>query len=486
MSISALHSAVEGLATDRGAMVLSDQFLNSAVLNSLRKAAFRLKGFYVETLHPKVTARFDGISISERDLKVELVSAGADKYNLHITPAFELNLTLFVTGDPTKIFSTVTFKVPELDVEVIPRFTLIELSPIPPTITAEFPATPVATRDDAIKDSKIVIEDLLRVEGSFAYGTGTRLVLSALGKMPPIDLCEIFPTISFSGKLELKNSGSSLVVIPEQFDLKAFSGCPQEGVIQGFKVFPQNPTRTGDSLTYVMQYGIPQAKPVQKPNQNVPVVALYMPRPLLQARFGAVAPAVTYRDRDNGFIGYDLQLTAAIKGIEVSIDEQQGALNLLLSFSAYGSLVADIDLPTVGRVKLAEARFEMPENNGVGDIRAVLRLGIDSGARVLLLTEFGGANLGKAKVDIELFSKYLGMAGGAAAVYGLIIDGVLGKIISHNLPGLIYETIENSLNSKFFVLADFKGISKYLPSLPNSPMFSGNANSALMGANYEG
>jgi hypothetical protein len=128
----------------------------------------------------------------------------------------------------------------------------------------------------------------------------------------------------------------------------------------------------------------------------------------------------------------------------------------------------------------------MPKNNGTASVEALLRLAIDTGGRLLVVSELTRLDLGEAQADVQLFSKYLGMAGGKAAVIGFILDAVVGRVLAHNLPGLVFDAIKEAVNQHFFVLADLSGVLKYLDRAPNVPTFSGDATSALMGLTWNG
>lgn len=170
MATSRLHTLVADLAKDSGGMLLSKDALERAVLNSLASAAFSMQGATVETLNEKVSARFDGLSISEGDLEVDLelardVERPERKYVIRVGPKFDLKLTLHATSKPDKVFSEIAFAVSEILFDVSGRGSQIALTLRPPTIRAAVRPASDSVRKDALDDSQLLSEDLLRIEG---------------------------------------------------------------------------------------------------------------------------------------------------------------------------------------------------------------------------------------------------------------------------------------------------------------------------------
>jgi len=479
MPKSSLHTKIEAIAKDRGAMFISAKLLQATVLDSLNKAL--LFGHNARVLfptgHAAVVARFESTSLNSR-LTAELrEDRGA--FGVEISPAFSVAVVLQSADDPALEFSSIEIDVQNvvLPLQASGHFVTIGAANVPVIGRV----APKPTREAALSASTLVSEELLRIEGAMAYIGGARLVASALGDVPPIDLKRLFPALSFDGVLHIHSIDGGLLIVPDQFSLLGNPGCPQGDVMLGVEIYPQHKVDTGSGATWEHYVTLP-ATTQNATADAPPIVSTYLPKPVLDVHFGKTTPGVNYRDHDNGFIGYDVQLSAAIRGIKVTIDPKELGLRLKLDFAIWGLVTANIDVPCVGRMDLAQAKFELPENNGTASIEALLRLKIDTGGRLVVASELTQLDLGKAKVDIQLFSKYLGLAGGKAAVIGFILDAVIGRVVAHNLPGIIAEAIRNAVNQHFFVLADLSGILRYLPRLPSMPTFSGDARSALFGS----
>lgn len=485
MPITSLHASLIRIAGDRGAMLISGEAIRSAVLDGFARAAASLGGLIIDTLHPKVSARFDAISVPHSRLDAKLEQED-DQVIVRVAPDFDLKLSLVYTDDISQIFSTLVFSVSNIVLALTAEGSAIRFTLADPRVAASFSDAPIGSRAAAISASGIDVDDLLRIEGSFAYGTGYRLVSSSFGRLPTLQLRELFPALDFAGRMELAVVEDSLVAIPERMTILDLAGCAQGNAAEGIKVVPQSPDRPDqDSRSWAI-WTQTRTSQVSDPNSGNPLTAVHLPRTLIDLRFGKISPAVAYRERDNGFIGYDVQITGAVKQVSVSIDDRLGAIRILLGFSLWGTLVADIDLPTIGRQDLAVARFELPENNGQANIEALARLAVDSGGRLLVVSEISRLELGQARVVLDVFGRYLSRAGGKAAVTGMLLDGVIGRIIARNIPPIVSQVIRDNLDRNFFVLTSLSGLSQYISRLPNSAAFSGNSDFALLGSNYRG
>lgn len=478
-----LHTAVAAIAQQRGAMVISKAILSDITLKSLRNAAAFGAGGHVEIAsgNQHVAGRFAGISINVDTLTADLTDQNG-AVGIDVGPGFVLTIELLIPGGGLS-YSTIELSVPATHFGLSASGNIILFEP--PRDLVEGNTVPTATRAAAIAATGIDPNELLRLEGSIAYGSGSRLVNSALGTMEPIDLAKMFPAFEFGGVLELKSVGGSLLVFPETFKFIGNTGCPKGDATAGLQITPQSSTDQNLTRTWPVLARAPTPQPVRPPQTSDGVVAAYLPKTLLDVHFGKVSPAITYRDHDDGFIGYDVELSAAIRGITVTIDATEMALRLNLDFASWGLLVATVDVPCVGRMDLAQARFEMPKNNQSGSVEAIVRLAVDTAGRLTMLTELGAVNLGEAMVSVQLFSKYLTLAGGNMAVYGFIMDAVLGRVIANNLPGLVFDAIKGAVNQQFFVLADLGALLGLRQNKPNRATWSDDGTSTLMGLTYE-
>lgn len=490
MATSPLHDAVARLASGRAAMIISGVFLGKAVLSHVARSVGFAKAYptIFPTADDRVKVRLDTLSIDPSRLQVQLTSSP------HAEGAIEINLgslffvvALVPTADQNLAFSKITFSIDEVKMPIRSSDTKIHIvraSSIVKAVVSED-----SDRNNAIAVSGISEADLLRVEGAVAFTAGNRLVASVFEELPPIDLHELFPFLSLGGPLELREVNENLVVIPATLRI-ANSACPRGDVTAGVDIVPQHRRRDSDegrdfSRSWEYWITLPTGNS-RRVEQADPLVAVYLPQPTLNEYFGKTTPAVAYRDGDkDSFIGWEIDLTVAVHRVGVAIDPGNMALRISLGLTSWGLAVATIDVPCVGRMDLAQARFQMPYH-GTADVEALLRLALDSTGRLLLKVEIEKMQLGGAKVNLQLFSKYLGMAGGEAAVAGFVLDHVIGEQIARAVPNLVLQLIERQLNDKFVVLVDLGCMRKYIDRLPNRPTFSGDSKSVLLGLTYLG
>lgn len=484
MPKSDLHQQIEAIALDRGAMCLSPELIRAVVLNSLLNAIEFGKRSPVlfPTGHEAVVGKFKSTTLGPDSLRAELVQ-GQDGFAVQIEPWFTVTVELQTKTEPAISFCTIDIDVGDTTLQLEGDGDLLYFRQSIPRTAAN--VHPSETRDDAIAAAGIDPDDLLRVEGAVAFVTGARLVSSALGEITPINLKRLFPALSFDGVLEFHAVAGSLLIIPERLALIGNPGCPKGDATTGVVIIPEAPVLIEDGANWGHRTYLPQISERRFIFAGA-IASTYLPKRVLDVHFGKTTPALTFRDSGNGFIGYDVGVTAAIRGIDVTIDAAEGGLRLALDFATWGIATANIDVPCVGRVDLAQVKFQMPKDNGTASVEALLRLAVDTGGRLLVVCELTRLDLGEAQVDIQLFSKYLGMAGGKAAVIGFIVDAVIGRVIAHNLPGLVFDTIKEAVNQNFFILADLSGTLKYLKHTPNVPTFSGDGASALMGLTVDG
>lgn len=492
---SDLHRQITELLGERSAMVLSGAFVRALVLQRLHTAASTFAGQTIPTAHPLLVAEFEGLSSSGMPLDPSAISAQlgshvGDRLEVDIGPSFDFSIRLAFKGDPTKTFMRCLYSVPQLKFALhatgtVLRFTMT-LADVSETAQVDD-----AQRQEALKASGMDRDDLLRAEGKFIYGAGQSLLDAVFGKLRDIDLALLFPTVTFGGKLEVlatntndeTGSAEAVLVVPEFFGLSTLGSCPTHSAVEGAVIVstPPSGAASGDSRSWDFSTRL-ETRPSAVPTANAerPIAGLYMPTTLLDAQFSSVTPAVNYDDSDEGFVGYKIHATVAITGVRVTL--QQGALRLTLRFkmSARGSL--NIDGPCDTRPEIATIEADLPESGEAG-ISVDLRVALDSGARVLLLSEVVGLNLGKAKVSVSMLGP-LGKALGAN-YWGYVADFIIGRVIQNNLPGMVFDRVRETVDRHYFVVADLRKYLGFMPEMPNSPMYSQGASTVLMGLNYQ-
>lgn len=474
--MSKLHDDVAKVAGTKGAMVLDGALIERILLTELRRSAAGFKDVEMATGHPDVLAVFDSLSVNPEDLvvgnwvKVDDVTLTAD-----VTPEIEFIVRLAFSGNPSLTFGRAKYRVKALVAKMQGDVTGVNFSFSFDEVSFAFNAF-ADERTAAIDASKIFEEDLLRVEGAFTYAMGERLLRSALGVPRGVNLNKLFPAVSFSGKLELHLTDKSIVVVPDSMGILAAAGCSPSDPLAGAGIKISTPDSTG-------KFSVSgSVRPPGRPSlQADPVVALYAPKPLLDQRFSsAAAPGFTHEDIGNGFIGHVLHVTAAIRGVSVSVES--GALELTLRLAIWGSASVNVDVPCLGRKEFGRLDVRLPDS-GEATLTVTLRGALDSSLRALLTSELKGLNLGTPSVNFSLFGGL--KASLIATVTSYITDYIIGIVIRNNLPWMVFDAIRGALDDKFFVLADLGQLISNFKQVPNFTTHSGVVDSALMGVAYK-
>lgn len=498
--MSQVHSDIAAVAQDKGAMVIHNDILRSIILRGIQRVGGKVPGVEVGTGNPAVMARYEGTSLDPLGLTllpwVEAPSLQeeegatpmpADFSSLSATIASSLSftLTLFPSSDPSLYFCRVTYSVSELGVQMTGDGDALTFSYSFSDVEVDFSNADQAVRDSALAAAGLSENDLLRVEGLFAYGVGKQLLQAALGRPDSVRLSTLFPAVGFSGGLSVRSVNRYVVVVPEDMVLAGGLGCPIVSPTAGLEVDVSRPDATTGQFT--VDARVPASR--RPASSEDPLIALYAPKRLLDLRFASqTTPAIAHEDVGTGFIGHTLHITAAIKGLEVSVES--GALRLSLRAAVWGSATLNVDLPCVGRVECGRLDIRLPDQ-GDAQVAVALRGAIDTSLRAVLMSELQGVNLGKAHVNFSLFggvkadfkTKLISLK---ATIVSYIVDYVIGRIIANNLPWMVADFLKEALEDKYFVVANVQQLAGAFERRPNVATYSGRKESALLGCTYLG
>lgn len=467
-----LHDDIAGIAKLTGALALSRELLSSLLLERMKGAAAGLQGTVFQTKHELVAAEFSGLSIDPKKLTLALEVDG-DKVVAKVSPQFRFTVRLAYSADLTKTFSNVAFDVPDLTVSITGESGNLVFSFQPGPVKRPDFMSDTRERDDAISAAQIDRDELLRVEGMFAYGTGDSVLATAFGRLKNINLATMFPNLTLGGASELKLSTDKeyLLVLPESLSLAAFTGCPPKDPTAGLTVTAK--AVPGDQPGLEVQA---QAAPSEYMTHftNTPLAALYAPKSLLDQHFSGLVPALDHYDQGTGVIGHELRVIVSVTRITVGIAER--ALTLSVGLKLWARATINIEVPCLGRKDIASLEVALPENNGEADVSVKLGLALDHRARLSVQCEVAGISLGTASVKLNLFG------GVVPGLYGYVTDFIIGRVLQNNIPWLVHDQVKAALDHKFAVLADLGEYLPFLKSRPDLASFSGVPDSsALMG-----
>lgn len=396
-----------------------------------------------------------------------------------ISPGFQATLALHVAGDPQSEFSTIAIDVANLQVGLTANAPSLVLGS--PDFDVQGRVTPSASRAAALAKPGITEEDVVRVEGAMAYVMPRRVMASALATVSSVNLSEHFTAFELRGDWALHVVAGGLVVLPSGgISIRENTGCPLKDSVPDLATKP-GPRQDIDDTHYSWPITLGGVSPsvVRRANDRLDGFAgLYAPKPIWDARFSKVMPAIVYRENDNGFIGYDLTFTAALKYAGLRIDPARFGIVIDLDFLANGFAFLTVDVPCVGRSDLAYARFSCAPSK----LSILLSFVLSPSGKLVLQSQIDSLNIGQVDATVSGFSRWLALAGGKAAVVGFIIDYVLKRVIEHNIPIKMRDAIRQEVNSKNFQLLDLEGLAAFTRyRLFNEVTYSGDSDSVLVG-----
>jgi hypothetical protein len=474
-----LHSAVKNLAGSKPALVLSHDALRGFLLNNFKNTVKRLKNVSVPIEgFPSVEARFTGMSVDPANFQVDLSDARG-LVNATISPEFQFYIALHVAGDTQGEFSHIEINVTNLNVILTASAPNLILGA--PDFDAQGIISVSSTRAAALAKAGITEEDVIRIEGAMAYIMPRRVVTSALSTVRSVNLAELFTAFELRGDWTLHIVNDGLIVIPSDgVVIRENTGCPLKDSVPDLSTKPEPRQEIDDThYSWPITPGGFTASLVRSANDKFDGFAgLYAPKPIWDARFSKTMPAIVYRESDNGFIGYDLTFTAALKFASLRIDPARFGIVIDLDFVANGFAFTTVDVPCVGRSDLAYARFSCAPSN----LSILLSFVLSRSGKLVLESQIDSLNIGKVEATVSGFSRWLALAGGKAAVVGFIIDYVLKRVIEHNVPIKMRDAIKQEVNSKNFKLLDLEGLAAFTTyGLFNEATFSGDNDSVLVG-----
>jgi hypothetical protein len=474
-----LHKAAEDLAGEAPALVFSAEAFRGFVLNNFVRAFGALEGqsFPIEG-YPDVELRLASLSVDPRQFQTRLDDTGS-QIVCHVDPDFTAHFVFHVAGDNTREFSTLVFQIDNLFFPISVAAPFLKFSP--PDYVINTTLTDAATRQDSIDSSNVVEQELIRIEGAFSYVMPRRIVDAALSTLNQLDLSEHFTAFRMLGEWTPHLIGDAMMIIPAGgIEFKQPEECPDGDSLPDLTVEPGGRTNpTPDNYTWPINVGGNPGPTVHPANDTGDGFAsLYMPKPLLESRFSKVNPGFAYRESGGGFIGYEAAANVWFEYLDLTIDPARFGIVVDLAFAGDGSVYANVDVPCVGRSDLGYARFAVARS----ELSILISFAISKEGKLVLKASIDRLVIGDCTATVSLFSRYLAMAGGQAAVIGFLLDYVLKRIVEDKIPGEIRKAIKkevNKNNTKIIDLASLTSYTRY--DTFNQVCYSGNQKSVLVG-----
>jgi hypothetical protein len=482
--LTPLHQETEAAAGHQPAVAIAMELIDQIVVGSLRRAAEAFAANNVLNgadfnVAPEIEIAVVDISVQPSDLHANAVPIDWDRLRFDFQPNFSFVLALRYEGDSTLEFSRIPFTIADGQVECTAEDSWLRFGQ--PNATTTTAVQMSATRAAAIAAAGIAEVDVVRAEAAFGVILPEKIVQSLLATIPDFNLRDLFPSVELLGRLGFHMTATGhLLVIPEDgISLIAPPGCPRVQVEPDADFELERRTGTGQAASWRYRNPVFPAPAVRPPRWIDGHVALYMPHTLVKAEFGTILPSLTYRSRGGGMIGYAISITVRFASFGVTIDPATASVRVDIEFLADGRAEANVDVPCVGRQKVAAATVEIARST------LVLRLAFDVNrdGRLVVVPSVEDMRIGQVTASVRFFQRFLALAGGGGFIEGFILDTVIARVLENNIPIKIRERLREEVRSRTFPLADLGEMGSYLRNGLDrlGPTFSANAASMLLG-----
>ncbi len=456
-----LHNKVEALSNDKVAFVFQAVALKTTFLNGFSNSfkmatgkIFPVLGF--DTLAIQLTDCSPLPEDFDFDLQLDADGTPIIKFSTD----FQITFDLILAATPAVKFSQIVYDVKNLVSKIAVKNAELVLSD---SLVYDLHSDVNDYADKELHKTThgLSDKDILTVEASIAYVLPTKILESFFASLAKLKLKDIF--LPFSGMADfdlhvvnaLRRLGEAdieqFLVVVSQVDL-LFD--PQSGC--GIDLGLNNPTINFWGMGSNWDIQTPPVVFTRKYADVNGFVSAYMPKRILDERFSKVLPGISYYDNDNGFIGYDIDVTASLTRVGFAIDTQRMCLIVNLGLFIRGNANLTIDAgDCFGRVDLGNIRFY----NRSSSLDYVLDFVAFESSKLVIRSSIEKLEISGSEVHVSLASKWAHLGGGEAAIAGFIVDQVISRILAHNIPIEIRHKIEEQAkiyNLKLFDLEKFE------------------------------
>lgn len=469
MTPTSLHQTLIEKANSKVAFVFDGNLLSQMLLrefqNSYKQSmgkSFPIDGLTYPTglhkLQAKLTSVVPNIAVPTQDFfrtEILIDTNVSETPIIKILDTFSLSLEIHKAGDPAKVLFDLKYEVSLFNSVISVSKGELELNnQIDFSVNHKPNDRPEINQYQL--ECELSNEDLLTLKGTLFYILPKKIISSQFLGLGKIKLSEIFTPFSSLGDFNIElvydtAKNYTVLILKEDITLDQLFGC---GINLG-NIAPEILLgKNGWEIT-------PKQFSLSHTEEYNGIIMTYIPKKLFEQRFDKVAPAVSYTDSDNGFIGYDLDAIISLKYVSARIDVNRKCLvvGIELYIRGYSHLTIDAG-PCIGRMNLADCEFHI--ENCSFDI--VLGLDFAEYTNLYLKSNIENLQMGATRVTLEAVSKWAGLAGGKGAIIGFIVDIVLARILQHNIPIEIGHTIEKQGNIYNIKLMDLSKIEKVFKS----------------------
>ncbi len=306
---------------------------------------------------------------------------------------------------------------------------------------------------------------LARVEGAMAFRMAQEIILGTFPDVQKLKYIDLFPGASFSAPVAIHIGGHSegggmtpskatLIIVPDSMEInRNICLCLPTGDRMGDREPTQQPDVTnqnGDVVVGGRRGTGGRVTDIDSQSYGFGDFGMYIPKKQVDEFNVDFRPSLTFRDKDNGFIGYKFRASVSFSDFNISLETTSRWGAILLSFNIEMEGDADItmDIGYGNRAKIGEVDVEQ---NGKSKVSIRFYPVIEDGV-ILLKAEIQELEAIDLTVDADLFSRIGSPFGTKWALIGWIFDRVLDDFLERELPKGIEDELRDYINTKSWKL----------------------------------
>ena len=310
---------------------------------------------------------------------------------------------------------------------------------------------------------------LARIEGAMAFRMAEEIILGTFPDAQQIKYIDLFPGAAFSAPIAMHvgshsngrgmtPSQTTLIIVPDSMEInRNLCLCLPTGDRMGDRVPTQQPdvsNRNGDVVLGGRRGTGGGATDIQTQAQGIGDFGLYIPEKQVNEFNVDFRPSLTFRDKDNGFIGYKFRASVSFSDFNISLETgyKWGAILLSFEIEMEGDADITMDIGYGNRAKIGEVDVEQ---NGKSKVSIRFYPVIEDGT-IMLKAEIQNLEEINLTVDADLFARIGSPFGTKWALIGWFLDRILDDFLERELPGMIEDELRDYINSKSWKLLNIK------------------------------
>lgn len=488
-----VHEDLYDIAGDKNGVFIGDFTLKQLSIETFFETAKRSMGsFLVLDNHKPFAVKLEKLTTSSSGTSVEYearLTETTDGIVLEVAGGFTIDLLLGrweKSIDPTtnleimtmpNPLSRVVMRMREMSFQITANETSLKVS----TLNSVF--VPKINRllkgEDLINElsecatvaSRPEIDEtyLARIEGAMAFRMAEEIILGSFPDAQEIKYFDLFPGAAFSAPISMHVGGSTagrnafhslttLIIVPDSMEInRNLCLCLPTGDRMGDRVPTQRPdvdNQNGDVVLGGRRGTGGGSTDLQTQKEGIGDFGLYIPEKQVNEFNVDFRPSLTFRDKNNGFIGYKFRASVSFSDFNISLETTNRLGAILLSFEIEIEGDADItmDIGYGNRAKIGDIDIEQKSKSKV----SILFYPVIEDGTIMLKAEIRTLEDIDLTVDADLFARIGSPFGTKWELIGWFLDRILDDFLERELPDMIEDELRDYINSKSWRLLNIK------------------------------